>query len=651
MATWMHLAGSSMLDRLGFGLGERRYGLLQVSCALLLERSEDFERFDMVQAALNRKQIEHRKEVLRKWFAPDPSLYRWRALSEAAGITAAGKPLTWLDALARHDAYEVHSYQGYESAQSGDPMPNLFLGAKTPSYKGMPKPRARIPAQRPQDRGSAPLEMHELDHNDFLITAYDDQSASSALVEAQQFLAFLFALRRSVIFASSLRERIYNIWLPPAVLTPNAHISRWAGKIAVFPFVGLTRRPSSQAWRYVFTFNAVIAPTKCANGKTSRMLTDAEIGALVACLDGPSMNPIRRNRDLPPYHEVRAWREYTNHLLEPDLSYSLAAPFGSSEGTLRNWFELLFFSVARRQLVDSTINHKRKDHEDKELADEVLRSIRTTSCWSVLLDAPKHIKPARPQDPSPPDGSSWHPKTGLGELMACFDHLAVGPGRWFRPTDADRIDQGRVGERSWMAWAHPVRRCIVTFYMSRAEDFPVRSRLNLFAVFGHMIASLMIAREILVKLGHDVELHRESKEAAERYRKYVIELEEMFDLDIAWTLYRRMYRRLRQLRGLDDMYLNVRDRTNILGQYYATLDEIKTETRRTNLSWAAAILAAAIIGLSVWLLLAPLKIGQVWLPVTFAASTVALAIIWGGWGRWNAIWRQWNRLRTKIRHP
>jgi hypothetical protein len=495
----------------------------------------------------------------------------------------------------------------------------------------------------------------ELDQNDFLITANSDQSAPDALGNAQQFLAFIFALRRSVIFASSLRGRIYNIWLPPAVLTPNAQKDPWAGKIAVFPFVGLTRRPNSQAWRYVFTFNAVIAPTECADGKTSRMLSDAETGALAACLDGPSMSPIRRKWDLPTYQEVDEWRKYINHLLEPDLSRSLTAPFGSSEGTLRNWFELLFFSVARRQLVGSATKHKRKDREDKELADEVLRSIRTTSCWSVLLDAPKHLKPARPQDPSPPDGSSWHPKTGLGNLMACFDNLAVGPGRWFRPSDADRLDQGRVGERSWMAWSHPVRRCIVTFYMSRAEDFPGRSRLNLFAVFGHMIASLMTAREILVKLGHDVELYRESREAAERYRKYVIELEEMFDLDIAWTFYRRMYGRLRKLRGLDEMYLNVRDRTNILGQYYATLDEIKTETRRTNLAWAAAILAAAIIGLSVWLLFAPLKIEQVWPPVTFAASTVLLAIIWGGWGRWNLIWRhprvQWDRLRTKTRHP
>lgn len=69
--TWMHLPGFSMLDRLGFALGERHYGLLQVSCALLLERTEGFERFDIVQAALNRRQIQQNKEILQKWFAPE----------------------------------------------------------------------------------------------------------------------------------------------------------------------------------------------------------------------------------------------------------------------------------------------------------------------------------------------------------------------------------------------------------------------------------------------------------------------------------------------------------------------------------------------------------------------------------------------------
>jgi hypothetical protein len=233
-------------------------------------------------------------------------------------------------------------------------------------------------------------------------------------------------------------------------------------------------------------------------------------------------------------------------------------------------------------------------------------------------------------------------------LMGCFDYLAIGPSKWFRPTYEDRVDQGRAGERSWISWSLPVRRCIVTFYLSRGEDFPLRSRLNLFVMFGHMIAGLMTAREILVKLGHDVELHRESQEAAERHRKYIIELEEMFDLDIAWALYRRIYRRLRKLRGLDDMYTNVRDRAEVLGQYYATLDGIIAETGRARLSWAAAILAAAIIGLTAWAALGPAP-GEGWPLAGFAAFLVAVAVIWGGWGRWIDGWKRFWRRPKRLR--
>ena len=648
MVTWAHSSASRIQERFVHNLGDHRYGLVQLSCALLLERREDLKPFEPDQIAPTREQVKERKEALRGWFAPGESPYQWKTLSELAGVTREGKPLTWLDPLSRHGSYDVPLFRGYESAYSGDPVPPLFIGAKAPAYKSCPRPRARIPVQRPRN-GDSSLAIEDLDHNDFIVIAIDGRfPVSRSLMEAQRFLAFLFALRRSVIFASSLRERIYNVWLPPAVLIPEGKGAPGTGKIAVFPFVGLTRRPSSQAWRYVFTFNAVIAPTNCANGTANRPFTDAEVGAIVGCLDGPSMNPTGRKWDLPEYQEAHTWREYTSHLLGPDLSLSLAGPPGSSAGTLRNWLTLLFFSVARRQREDSGTKSQGGDRQDRLLADEVLRAIRTTSCWSVLLDAPRRLKPATVKDPPPPDDGSWSPRAGMRGLMGCFDYLAIGPSKWFRPTYEDRVDQGRAGERSWISWSLPVRRCIVTFYLSRGEDFPLRSRLNLFVMFGHMIAGLMTAREILVKLGHDVELHRESQEAAERHRKYIIELEEMFDLDIAWALYRRIYRRLRKLRGLDDMYTNVRDRAEVLGQYYATLDGIIAETGRARLSWAAAILAAAIIGLTAWAALGPAP-GEGWPLAGFAAFLVAVAVIWGGWGRWIDGWKRFWRRPKRLR--
>ncbi len=550
-------------------------------------------------------------------------------LWEEADVKSVAPPLSWLDRLTRHDAFHVDLYRGYQESDKAYPVPALFVGAEALKYQGRPKPQARIPAQRPGDRRLGPLAVRDLDHSDFMVIEKRCHDRARNLTDAQRFLVFLFSLRRSVIFTSSLRERIYNIWLPPAVLVPSGSREPEQNMIAVFPFIGLTRRPNSPAWRFVFTFSAIIAPTASEDGGVSRELTDAEVGSLVGCLDGPSTNPIVRERGLPRYRVVGdTWRDYATRLLEQAPTCALATQANSSDGTLRNWLELLFFSVARSQLVGSKGRGRYKSRDDEHLADEVLRSIRTTSCWSVLLDLPRSRKPANPRDASPRDGQSWSPNANMSDPMKFFDHMAVGTSRWFRPTDDDRVDQGRAGERTWMAWSLPVRRCIVTFYFSRAEDFPVRSRLNLFAVFGHMVAGLMITREILVKLGHDVELYRKPQPAAELRRKFVLELEEMFDLDIAWTFYRKIYQRLRKLRGLDDMYRNVRERAEMLAQHSAILDEITAEKRRTRLSVAAAILAGAILGVSIW----TSATKQVWGPAVFSAGVVVVAVICaGGW--------------------
>jgi hypothetical protein len=165
-----------------------------------------------------------------------------------------------------------------------------------------------------------------------------------------------------------------------------------------------------------------------------------------------------------------------------------------------------------------------------------------------------------------------------------------------------------------------------------------------------MVASLMTTRDILVRLGHDVEYHGASRERAERQSKYVIELEEMFDLDIAWIFYRRIYRRLQELYGFDKMYHSVRERMEALRQYYATLDEIAVEdwhkdkevaaanreVAAARLAFAAAVLAAAIIGLGVWALppTTDKGVGAIWGAIAFAAGMVVLAVVGGNWGRW-----------------
>jgi len=116
MVTWAHSSASRIQERFVHNLGDHRYGLVQLSCALLLERREDLKPFEPDQIAPTREQVKERKEALRGWFAPGESPYQWKTLSELAGVTREGKPLTWLDPLSRHGSYDVPLFRGYESA-------------------------------------------------------------------------------------------------------------------------------------------------------------------------------------------------------------------------------------------------------------------------------------------------------------------------------------------------------------------------------------------------------------------------------------------------------------------------------------------------------------------------------------------------------
>lgn len=620
-------------------VGSNHFALLHLSCALLLKERKDYvDSSRSGRFGVQSSEISDRAATLGWWFAPPDATFKCRTLSEVTGASL-HKPVSWLHDLIRHDAYDVPRYRGYEGASPGRDIPNLFVGARTPTYSNPAKPWSRIPAQRPEvgSRHESGLpQISELDHNDFLVTSDERRG----LRESQLFLCFLFAQRRSAIFAAGLRERIYNVWLPPAVLSPceDDGVSR---PIVVFPFVSLTRQPNSEAWRFVFTLNMVIAPTASESGAYHREMPDAELGMLVGSLDGPSMSPQHRVYPSPEYRTVGdVWPSYASHLLgaEPACTYP---PTSAPVGTLRNWIELFLFAVARRQLTgtSSILIAKRSDLDDQHLADDVTHSIRMTTCWSVMLDVPGVAPIAR--GASPTGDTAWQPDDDIVSHMKCFDHLGVGVAGSFRPTDEDRIDVGRVGEPSWLSWALPIRRCLVTFSLSDDEDYPANSRLNLFAVLGHMVIGLMSARGILLSLVHDVELPHEPRAATIRRREFAVELEEMTDIDAAWTLYSKLYQRLSKLRGLEEMYRNVRERAEFLATHDKTLDDIESESRRNALSWAAAVLAATLIIMTVWLVTRG-RIGA----AIVSATLVALAIVIGSWSLWRP-WRQRTRMRVR----
>jgi hypothetical protein len=140
-----------------------------------IRRGESSDMFGSGQTAPTSKQIRERRATLTDWFAPgsasDPVPYELKALWEEAGVQSMASPssCSWLNDMTRHDVYDMPAYRGYEGADGACGIPRLLVGAKAPAYQGEPRPRARIPVQRPDDRKSQLLAPAELDHNDFVV--------------------------------------------------------------------------------------------------------------------------------------------------------------------------------------------------------------------------------------------------------------------------------------------------------------------------------------------------------------------------------------------------------------------------------------------------------------------------------------------------
>jgi hypothetical protein len=456
-----------------------------------------------------------------------------------------------------------------------------------------------------------------LDDNDFLI--YQGLANASPIQptdeieDARLFLAHLVAQRRSVIFTSDLSERVYNVWLPATVLEPRRDADEFGAglrncqQLVAFPFLTIVRKPQSQRWRNTFSLTILFAPTQSTSIALRRV--DAhEIGTVVKSLDGPSSNPaIGGNTvygECPPRASLSSYlrRLYDDDDLSSEMVQTIVgADAADPSGTIRQWTEALLLTLARRQ---SRRTVKTPAVSLRDTAGDVLRSIRTSSLWSVLVGT-RELHPASHDESCVFDGSWWPPdKSQLTKspvarmpesLMEVFDEINVGRTLWFRPTRDRRIDQIDNADRSWMSWAPPQRPAIVSFYCLEVEDFPLRSGLNLFVWLLHAAIGAVTARAIMNALGVLATGQQDVADRARPNLDLIVELEEMFDLDVAAVVYRRFYRRLRALRGLDDQYAKTRERADLIGRYRDVIDRNQTEKLGSAIALGGAILAVGVL--------------------------------------------------------
>jgi hypothetical protein len=330
--------------------------------------------------------------------------------------------------------------------------------------------------------------------------------------------------------------------------------------------------------------------------------------------------------------------------------------------------ELLLMTVAelpkgQDEREDDRLRPEQQQADDRLLSDEVLRCLRVNGLWFATLvtdqfDACSGDSPltfaACGGDQAPASGCWW--PSGMRPLPASAGQLTMGmPAaveqiltkfaeleRGFPATPADRVDVLASGGQAHMTWRVPRENLIVTIYDRSADEFPSFSSLNLMAWFACMAVGVTCAWQTMYSLTHDTDRLRDVAELSQLGHDRLMDLEDLYEFDVAWPAYADFYRRLRNLLGVDREYDQIKDRLNLLFRFAEAEQRTKAErlrdeeirlgseeqrlalTRSHTVENVAAVVAALVLFVSILNLLVAVHTGKPIMPKTAIVSNLAI---------------------------
>lgn len=610
-----------MRDSKSSGSSEEAFGIVQVSCGLHIGKfrhSIGRQRF----TELHKADAQAISDRLRSAFSPDKQF-----LLEGLGAQSSGHlPHTWLGGWSRHQP-------------AG--MPAIFLprdsdGLTRPDSPGFPD-ALDWPGRKPEPaRNSTYVRLQRVlpdsevrDCNDRIVT-YNNAAVNSTSVapcdQLRNFIAWLFAQRRSAIYASNLSERIYHIWLPAGLMSTASGSPNKVGPLVMLPLVTMVRRPTQLSWRHtigITIFFVPVQPDEDGRLNPRPLIAEAsdEIELLTRSLEGGSSGIRRPGRTLL-YLDDCPFKEYAKSLTgiarRPSVIPEMLSLIDSWRATPRQWIELCCTLAADGVgKWDSTASlHKRR------LSDAVLRSLRQTALWSVavmgegldrLEDREGRLWPVPDRSRSGKVKGFLRRPIGRRVTSLSRDYSA----RWLRdfpgwarnvlemlsapgtpPRQSDRVDDVSCTDVDFMTWRVPRRRCLVTMMGISNEHFPRSSLLYIFGWIGHMVIAAASATETMLELGREIALPLPVAQLADTAYQFTLELEEMYDLDSTWLIFTRFFRNLRGSLGIDEQYEGIRERVDSLARHADVNERIRTERETVEVTIIGSILAIILIGLT-----------------------------------------------------
>ncbi len=594
---------------------DQLYGLLQFSCSLPMPGLSNSES-SVLSRAVTVGDVRERQRGLRYWLIPPGGGFEMYNLTRMFKYRKENKPPehSWLHELSRHSAIRLRDY----SARRADrPLPAGFPAAldwhcpeHADSERGGGEPWTHyLRVQRARDDVSQRFTT-EIDCNDFLIRVAGQVADTPAvepgsLAELQLFFCEFLAQRRGAIFASHVSERIYNIWLPPGVVTlddaqrPGQH---WS--FAILPVVTVIRRPYRTDWRYALSVTIFFVPwwSAAAEALTEacqpRLICPQEIFDVVTSTSGNSTY-LRDSGGLRwRLADKSPLRCYLRQVTADDrrdacYGYDHWDDAEHQGQTLRHWIELLFLTVAElprewEERADDRLAEP-QPFDDQIVPDEVLRCLRVNGLWSTMLVSDSF---AACTDSSTVADGRWWPQgmrpapdrigdltSGMPSALSEIFTMFADRNHGFPPSPDDRIDGVAFAGRNYLTWRIPTESVIVTAYSLADDAFPWFSSLYQVGWFAYMAVGVTCAWQTMYSLTHETDRLRDVAELSELGHNRIMDLEDVYEFDVAWPAYASFYRRLRSLLGVDQEYAEIKERLELLFRFA----QVEQRTREEHL--------------------------------------------------------------------
>ena len=598
------------------------YASVQLSCSLRLHPSGPDSEVKQNKLGPGKKDFQRIESDLKHLVARCNGAFSLRGLYNS-NVPEARVTHTLLPGLSRHRVIDV--------------LPKYFNSKDAPDF---PSALDR-PGRSPEDstwrallrvqiaRGARAEDLNAVDTNDWLIEA-EATHKNDGLSTLRDFYAFLFAQRREATFASNVSDRAYNVWLPPTLLVPmdDGYMASVKGSaLAVLPFVSLLRLPNQSSWRPTLNLSVLFIPVRVHSAIDSwdgrleaRSLDNStEVKAITSSLQGSTSHAPRLAQQ--SYQCINdsdlLWR-YLEKVATGRCTRSLCkCPRWSDSRmqqpkTIRQYIEgiLLAMAASAPQTLEGRRRHGKILESQRVAASEVARSARLTSIWSVQLLSQQEIawregngryQPygfiEEPGGPVITAGSQTDPDSGIAllppEVQSVIKELA-NPGHL--PTEAERIDDLHTLEtRGGMSWKMPRSRGLLFIQSIQDDHFPDASVHKTFAWIGVMVVAAVAIREMTQALLHETLQAKDSQDLARVDRGLLVELEELYDVDIVGSVFTHFYRNLRKHLGLDADYARVREQVQSLSAATGRESNIRSHTWDRAIAATAAAFGAALL--------------------------------------------------------